>query len=70
MWFQILPGLAVMGTCFIIPGVATVCIHRLTNGGKEKRVAHFVCRWSLMGRNRLISGVNHYYLSEGLENID
>ncbi|KAG3272823.1 NADH dehydrogenase [ubiquinone] 1 alpha subcomplex subunit 1 [Ictidomys tridecemlineatus] len=70
MWFEILPGLGIMGACLLIPGVATVYIHRFTNGGKEKRVAHFHYQWSLMERDRRISGVNRYYKSKGLENID
>nr|XP_012635942.1 NADH dehydrogenase [ubiquinone] 1 alpha subcomplex subunit 1 [Microcebus murinus] len=70
MRFEILPGLAVMGTCLIIPGVATAYIHKFTNDGKEKRVAHFVYYWNLMERDRRISGVNRYYESKGLENID
>uniref|UniRef100_A0A2K6F028 NADH dehydrogenase [ubiquinone] 1 alpha subcomplex subunit 1 n=1 Tax=Propithecus coquereli TaxID=379532 RepID=A0A2K6F028_PROCO len=56
MWFEILPGLAIMGTCLVIPGVAIAYIHRFTNGGKEKRIAHFVYHWSLMERGRCISG--------------
>ncbi|ELK34781.1 NADH dehydrogenase [ubiquinone] 1 alpha subcomplex subunit 1 [Myotis davidii] len=37
MWFEILPGLAVMGMCLLIPGIATTHIHNFSNGGKEKR---------------------------------
>ncbi|XP_037672769.1 NADH dehydrogenase [ubiquinone] 1 alpha subcomplex subunit 1-like [Choloepus didactylus] len=70
MWLEILPGLAIMGVCLLIPGVATVNIHKFTNGGKEKRVAHYSYQWSLMERDRWISGVNCYYVSKGLENID
>ncbi|XP_047402501.1 NADH dehydrogenase [ubiquinone] 1 alpha subcomplex subunit 1-like [Sciurus carolinensis] len=70
MWFKILPGLGIMGMCLVIPGVATAYIHRFTNGSKEKRVAHFPYQWSLMERDRWVSGVNCYYKSKGLENID
>ncbi|XP_053419753.1 NADH dehydrogenase [ubiquinone] 1 alpha subcomplex subunit 1-like [Nycticebus coucang] len=70
MWFEILPGLAAMGFCLVIPGVATVYINKFTNGGKEKRVAHYVQQWHMMERDRRISGVNRYYVSKGLENID
>ncbi|KAM5221928.1 NADH dehydrogenase [ubiquinone] 1 alpha subcomplex subunit 1 [Ctenodactylus gundi] len=70
MWFEILPGLTVMGVCLVIPGLATSYIHKFTNGGKEKRVAHFPYQWNLMERDRRISGVNCYYVSKGLENID
>uniref|UniRef100_A0A2K5NTX9 NADH dehydrogenase [ubiquinone] 1 alpha subcomplex subunit 1 n=1 Tax=Cercocebus atys TaxID=9531 RepID=A0A2K5NTX9_CERAT len=56
MWFEILRGLAAMGVCLFIPGAATAYIQRFTNGGKEKRVR--------------ISGVDRYYVSKGLENID
>lgn len=34
MWFEILPGFAIMTVCLIIPGIATTHIHRFTNGGK------------------------------------
>lgn len=37
MWFEILPGLAVMGVCLLIPGVSTAYIHKFTNGGKVRR---------------------------------
>ncbi|XP_054580108.1 NADH dehydrogenase [ubiquinone] 1 alpha subcomplex subunit 1 [Eptesicus fuscus] len=70
MWFEILPGLAVMGVCLLIPGIATAHIHRFSNGGKEKRVAYYSYQWSLMERDKRVSGVNHYYVSKGLENID
>ncbi|XP_019523408.1 PREDICTED: NADH dehydrogenase [ubiquinone] 1 alpha subcomplex subunit 1 [Hipposideros armiger] len=70
MWFEILPGIAVMGACLLIPGVATAYIHRFTSGGKEKRVAYYSYQWTLMERDKRISGVNRYYVSKGLENID
>ncbi|XP_058383345.1 NADH dehydrogenase [ubiquinone] 1 alpha subcomplex subunit 1-like [Diceros bicornis minor] len=70
MRFEILPGMAVMAVCLFIPGMATVRLNRFTNGGKEKRVAYYPYQWSLMERERRISGVNHYYKSKGLENID
>ncbi|XP_003934568.1 NADH dehydrogenase [ubiquinone] 1 alpha subcomplex subunit 1 [Saimiri boliviensis] len=70
MWFKILPGLTAMGVCSLIPGLATLYIHRFTNGGKEKRVPHFLYHWDLMERDRHISGVDRYCMSKGLENID
>ncbi|XP_050606876.1 NADH dehydrogenase [ubiquinone] 1 alpha subcomplex subunit 1-like [Macaca thibetana thibetana] len=70
MWFEILPGLAAMGVCLFIPGLGTAYIQRFTNGGKEKRIAHFGYHWNLMERDRRISGVNRHYVSKGLENID
>ncbi|XP_024422489.1 NADH dehydrogenase [ubiquinone] 1 alpha subcomplex subunit 1 [Desmodus rotundus] len=70
MWFEILPGMAVMGVCLLIPGIATAHIHRYCNGNKEKRVAYFPYQWHLMERDRRVSGVNRYYVSKGLENID
>ena len=70
MWFEVLPGIAVMGVCLFIPGMATARIHRFSNGGKEKRVAHYSYQWYLMERDRRVSGVNRYYVSKGLENID
>ena len=51
-------------------GMATVSIHRFSNGGEEKRVAHYSYQWYLMERHRPISGVNCDYVSKGLENID
>ncbi|KAM9577257.1 NADH dehydrogenase [ubiquinone] 1 alpha subcomplex subunit 1 [Trichechus inunguis] len=70
MWFEILPGIAVMTTCLLIPGVITAHMHKFSHGGKEKRIAHFPYQWSLMERDRRVSGVNCYYVSKGLENID
>ncbi|XP_009995525.1 PREDICTED: NADH dehydrogenase [ubiquinone] 1 alpha subcomplex subunit 1, partial [Chaetura pelagica] len=37
---------------------------------QEKRVARYPFQWTLMERDRRISGVNKYYVSKGLENID
>ncbi|XP_036160339.1 NADH dehydrogenase [ubiquinone] 1 alpha subcomplex subunit 1-like [Myotis myotis] len=70
MWFEFLPRLAVMGVCLLIPGIATAHIHRFSNGGKEKRVACYSYQWSLMERDGRMSGVNRYYVSKGLEDID
>ncbi|XP_006168316.1 NADH dehydrogenase [ubiquinone] 1 alpha subcomplex subunit 1 [Tupaia chinensis] len=70
MWFEILPGVAAMGVCLAIPGLATAYMHKFMNGGKEKRVAHYTYQWRLMERDRVISGVNCHYVSKGLENID
>uniref|UniRef100_A0A8C7C9T5 NADH dehydrogenase [ubiquinone] 1 alpha subcomplex subunit 1 n=1 Tax=Neovison vison TaxID=452646 RepID=A0A8C7C9T5_NEOVI len=70
MWFEILPGIGVMAVCLVIPSIATAHIHRFTNGGKEKRVAYYPYQWSLMQRDRRVSGVDRYYVSKGLENID
>uniref|UniRef100_A0A8C9JXP8 NADH dehydrogenase [ubiquinone] 1 alpha subcomplex subunit 1 n=1 Tax=Panthera tigris altaica TaxID=74533 RepID=A0A8C9JXP8_PANTA len=62
-WFEILPGIGIMV-------VSTAYIHRFCNEGKEKRVAYYPYQWSLMQRDRHISGVNRYYVSKCLENID
>ncbi|XP_047377845.1 NADH dehydrogenase [ubiquinone] 1 alpha subcomplex subunit 1-like [Sciurus carolinensis] len=70
MWFEILPGLGIMSLCLVIPVVATAYIHGFTNGGKEKKIAHFPYQWSLMERDRHVSRVNCYYKSKGLKNID
>ncbi|XP_016049836.1 NADH dehydrogenase [ubiquinone] 1 alpha subcomplex subunit 1 [Erinaceus europaeus] len=70
MWFEILPGVAVMGVCLLIPGLATAYIQKFTNGGKEKRLACYKYQWNLMERDRRISGVNCHYVQKGLENID
>ncbi|XP_021573230.1 NADH dehydrogenase [ubiquinone] 1 alpha subcomplex subunit 1-like [Carlito syrichta] len=70
MWFDILPGVAILGGCLIIPGVATVYIYKFTIRSKIKRGAHYPYQWSLLERDRRISGVNRYYVSKGLENID
>ncbi|XP_028815827.1 NADH dehydrogenase [ubiquinone] 1 alpha subcomplex subunit 1 [Denticeps clupeoides] len=70
MWYEILPGFAIMTACLIIPGVATAQIHKFTNGGKEKRVARVPYQWHLMERDRRISGTDQHYNSKGLENIN
>ncbi|XP_019934539.1 NADH dehydrogenase [ubiquinone] 1 alpha subcomplex subunit 1 [Paralichthys olivaceus] len=69
MWYEILPGFAIMTVCLIIPGVATAQIHKFTNGGKEKRIARIPWQWSLMERDKRVSGTGKYYDSKGLENI-
>ncbi|XP_035580740.1 NADH dehydrogenase [ubiquinone] 1 alpha subcomplex subunit 1-like [Zalophus californianus] len=70
MWFEILPEIGVMAVCLVIPSIAMAHIHRFNNGGKEKRVAYYPYQWILMQRDRRVSGVNHYYVSKGLENIN
>ncbi|KAM9079114.1 NADH dehydrogenase [ubiquinone] 1 alpha subcomplex subunit 1-like [Megaptera novaeangliae] len=70
MWFEIHSGIAIMAMCLFILRKATARIHRFTNRGKEKMVAHYLCQWNLMERDRCISGVNRYYVLKGLENID
>ncbi|GCB65639.1 NADH dehydrogenase [ubiquinone] 1 alpha subcomplex subunit 1 [Scyliorhinus torazame] len=70
MWYEILPGLCVMAGCLTVPGLATIYIHRWTSGGKEKRTARLPYHWSLMDRDRRVSGCKTYYKSKGLENID
>ncbi|XP_043913294.1 NADH dehydrogenase [ubiquinone] 1 alpha subcomplex subunit 1 [Protopterus annectens] len=70
MWYETLPGIAIMAACLMVPGISTIWIHRWTNGGKEKRIALYPYQWYLMERDRRISGENLYYKSKGLENID
>ncbi|CAI9585653.1 unnamed protein product, partial [Staurois parvus] len=64
MWFEILPGLAIMTGCMMIPGLSTLYIHRLTNGGKDKRVVRFPYHWYLMQRDIRVSGEQLYYRSK------
>ncbi|XP_008682655.1 NADH dehydrogenase [ubiquinone] 1 alpha subcomplex subunit 1-like [Ursus maritimus] len=66
MWFEILPGISVTAMCSVI----SEHIHRFSNGGEDKRVAYYPYHWSLMQRDRCVSGVNRYYVSEGLETSD
>ncbi|XP_032286378.1 NADH dehydrogenase [ubiquinone] 1 alpha subcomplex subunit 1-like [Phoca vitulina] len=70
MWFEILPGVGVTAVRLVLPGMATAHVHRFSDGGKEKRVAYYPYQCSLMQRDRRVSGVNRYYVSKGLENID
>ncbi|KAJ6663309.1 hypothetical protein lerEdw1_010445 [Lerista edwardsae] len=70
MWYEILPSLGIMYVCLTIPGLSTLWIHKITNGGKEKRAARNPYQWHLMERDRRVSGTNRYYESKGLENID
>ncbi|XP_028316283.1 NADH dehydrogenase [ubiquinone] 1 alpha subcomplex subunit 1 [Gouania willdenowi] len=69
MWYEILPSFGLMTVCLIIPGIATMQIHKFTNGGKEKRVARYPWQWNLMERDRRVSGTGRYFDSRGLENI-
>uniref|UniRef100_A0A8C7AMG3 NADH dehydrogenase [ubiquinone] 1 alpha subcomplex subunit 1 n=1 Tax=Neovison vison TaxID=452646 RepID=A0A8C7AMG3_NEOVI len=70
IWFKILPRIDLTATCLVTPGTAAAHIPRSSTGGKEKTVAYYPCQWSLLQRDRLISGMNCYYMSKGLENID
>ncbi|XP_069026963.1 NADH dehydrogenase [ubiquinone] 1 alpha subcomplex subunit 1 [Embiotoca jacksoni] len=69
MWYEILPGLGIMTVCLILPGIATAQIHKLTNGGKEKRVARIPWQWYLLERDRRVSETGRHFDSKGLENI-
>ncbi|AWP11840.1 NADH dehydrogenase 1 alpha subcomplex subunit 1 isoform 2 [Scophthalmus maximus] len=64
MWYEILPGFAIMTVCLMIPGIATAQIHKFTNGGKEKRVARVPWHWYLMQRDKRVSGTGEYYDSK------
>ncbi|XP_020830790.1 NADH dehydrogenase [ubiquinone] 1 alpha subcomplex subunit 1 [Phascolarctos cinereus] len=69
MWFEILPGLALMGVCVMIPGISTALIQKYMSGGKEKRIARNQYQWNLLERDRRLCGFNRYYEAKGLENI-
>ncbi|KAM3911999.1 NADH dehydrogenase [ubiquinone] 1 alpha subcomplex subunit 1 [Leptodactylus fuscus] len=69
MWYEILPGFAIMTVCLMVPGISTIYAHRLTNGGKEKRIARLPYQWYLLQRDKRVSGEQLYYKSKGLENI-
>ncbi|NXH25929.1 NDUA1 dehydrogenase, partial [Myiagra hebetior] len=62
MWYEILPGMAIMGVCLSVPGFATVLMHRVCHGGKEKRIARYPYEWTLLERDRRLSGVNKHYM--------
>ncbi|XP_027632381.1 NADH dehydrogenase [ubiquinone] 1 alpha subcomplex subunit 1-like [Tupaia chinensis] len=71
MWFQVLPGIAAMGVCSVIPRLTTACVHaQVHERGKENRVAIFTNQQHLMERDRHILGVNCHYVSKDLENTD
>uniref|UniRef100_A0A8C2JJ16 NADH dehydrogenase [ubiquinone] 1 alpha subcomplex subunit 1 n=1 Tax=Cyprinus carpio TaxID=7962 RepID=A0A8C2JJ16_CYPCA len=38
MWYEILPGFAIMTVCLMIPGIATAQIQKFTNGGKVSTI--------------------------------
>uniref|UniRef100_A0A8B9TW05 NADH dehydrogenase [ubiquinone] 1 alpha subcomplex subunit 1 n=1 Tax=Anas platyrhynchos TaxID=8839 RepID=A0A8B9TW05_ANAPL len=65
MWYEILPGMAIMAACLSVPGLATVFAQRWSSGGKEKRVARYPYQWALMQRDKRLSGGSKH--SEGLE---
>ncbi|CAD7693359.1 unnamed protein product [Nyctereutes procyonoides] len=60
IWFKILPEIKVTAVCSVISGTATEHIH----------IAYYPYQWGLMQRDRPISGINHYCVSKGLENIN
>ncbi|NXB80125.1 NDUA1 dehydrogenase, partial [Donacobius atricapilla] len=67
MWYEILPGMAIMGVCLSIPGIATVFMHRLCHGGKavlclQKSIARYPYGWTQMERDRWLSAVNKHYV--------
>ncbi|NWY20567.1 NDUA1 dehydrogenase, partial [Aphelocoma coerulescens] len=62
MWYEILPGMAIMGVCLSLPGIATVFMHRVCHGGKEKRIARYPYEWTLLERDRRLSGANKHYV--------
>ncbi|KAI7801902.1 NADH dehydrogenase [ubiquinone] 1 alpha subcomplex subunit 1 [Triplophysa rosa] len=70
MWYEILPGFAIMTVCLFVPGIATTYIHKFTNGGKEKRIARVPYQWYLMERDKRVSGSGVHYQAKGLENIN
>ncbi|XP_075797115.1 NADH dehydrogenase [ubiquinone] 1 alpha subcomplex subunit 1 [Pelodiscus sinensis] len=70
MWYEILPAAGLMGVFLAMPGLSLIYIHRYCNGGKEKRIARVTYQWYLMERDRRLSGVNEYFRTKGLENID
>ncbi|XP_016302098.1 NADH dehydrogenase [ubiquinone] 1 alpha subcomplex subunit 1-like [Sinocyclocheilus anshuiensis] len=69
MWYEILPGFAIMTVCLMIPGIATAQIQKFTNGGKEKRIVRVPYHWYLLERDRRVSGTGAHYHAKGLENI-
>ncbi|XP_016087627.1 NADH dehydrogenase [ubiquinone] 1 alpha subcomplex subunit 1-like [Sinocyclocheilus rhinocerous] len=69
MWYEILPGFAIMTVCLMIPGIATAQIQKFTNGGKEKRIVRVPYHWYLMERDSRVSGTGAHYHAKGLENI-
>ncbi|KYO38221.1 NADH dehydrogenase [ubiquinone] 1 alpha subcomplex subunit 1 [Alligator mississippiensis] len=70
MWYEILPFAGMTWLCLVVPGISLTYFYRYSNGGKEKRAARNHFQWTLMERDRFVSGVNIYHRSKGLENID
>ncbi|XP_043113181.1 NADH dehydrogenase [ubiquinone] 1 alpha subcomplex subunit 1 [Puntigrus tetrazona] len=70
MWYEILPGFAIMTVCLMIPGIAGTHIQKLTNRNKEKRVVHVPYQLYLMERDKRVSGTGTHYHTKGLENIN
>ncbi|CAM9720476.1 NADH dehydrogenase [ubiquinone] 1 alpha subcomplex subunit 1 [Lethenteron reissneri] len=70
MWYEILPGLAVMTVALMVPGFTTMFLQRASSGWKEKRVVSDSFGFMMLKRDARISGTNTYYQSKGLENIN
>ncbi|XP_063169653.1 NADH dehydrogenase [ubiquinone] 1 alpha subcomplex subunit 1 [Candoia aspera] len=66
MWYEILPSAALMYVGLIIPGIATIYIHRYTNNGKNKRVIQDIKDWQALQREKRVCSTG----LKGLENID
>uniref|UniRef100_A0A8B9BF12 NADH dehydrogenase [ubiquinone] 1 alpha subcomplex subunit 1 n=1 Tax=Anser brachyrhynchus TaxID=132585 RepID=A0A8B9BF12_9AVES len=69
MWYEVLPGMAIMAACLTVPGFTTVFLQRWSNGGKEKRVARNAFQWAMIQRDKRLSGASKHYVVKGLENI-
>ncbi|KAJ8281683.1 hypothetical protein COCON_G00042020 [Conger conger] len=68
MWYEILPGCAIMAVCLMIPGIATIHIQKFTNKKMSNSAAHTMYQHHLLARDRRLFGDGKQ--PKGLENIN
>ncbi|XP_072179973.1 NADH dehydrogenase [ubiquinone] 1 alpha subcomplex subunit 1-like [Diadema setosum] len=65
MWYEILPGLAIICGCVSAVGIFTTTVQKFQHGGKARRTAPSGFDYLLIKRDEKIAGV--YWKSKGLE---
>ncbi|KAG5851875.1 NADH dehydrogenase [ubiquinone] 1 alpha subcomplex subunit 1 [Anguilla rostrata] len=70
MWYEILPGFAVMAVCLMIPGIATIHIQKFTNKKSSNSIARVPYHYYLLDRDRRLFGDGKHSAPKGLENIN
>lgn len=70
MWYEILPGFAIMAVCLMIPGIATINIQKFTQKKPSGTTARVPYHYHLLCRDRRLFGDEKSTSPKGLENIN